>query len=93
MSAADLIAAAVLLTPAALGGVALGATWRSSATDAEAVRTVLAEGAAERAARAQQQDEGGTPPPAREPAPRPATAPAAPRLAAVIEFPAHRRAA
>ncbi|PBC78929.1 hypothetical protein BX265_3721 [Streptomyces sp. TLI_235] len=93
MSAVDLIAAAVLLTPAALGGVALGATWRASATDSEAVRTVLAESAAERAARAADAEEGGTPPPAREPAPRPAAEAAPARLAAVIEFPAHRRAA
>ncbi|MCX5213140.1 hypothetical protein OG689_28395 [Kitasatospora sp. NBC_00240] len=88
MSTVDIVAAAVLFGPAALGGAAFAWTLRGAASDSAAVRQVLAE---YDGTRPTDTEGGGTPPPEREPAPDIAPAPVA-RLATVIPFPDRRAA-
>ncbi|MEU2628298.1 hypothetical protein [Kitasatospora sp. NPDC007106] len=87
MSTADLVTAAVLFGPGLAGTAAYLTTQRGWRTDTAAVRTVLAESAAHRAA------DGGLPPQGGEPAPESLAAEPV-RLATVLPFPTtHRRAA
>ena len=86
MSTVDTIAAAVLLGPFVAGGAAVAWTMRGYASDAAAVRQVLAE---YDGTRPNEYEDGGTPPPEREPAPDAAPAPTV-RLATVLPFPATR---
>lgn len=81
----DLVTAAVLFGPGLAGAAAIAYTWRGASTDSAAVRQVLAESAAERAARATVTD-GAVPPDGGEGAPTPAAEQPA-RLATVIPFP------
>ncbi|MCG6494910.1 hypothetical protein [Kitasatospora sp. A2-31] len=83
----DAITAAVLFGPGLAGTAALALTWRGAKADSAAVRQVLAESAAARAA--QQQT---APPDGGEGAPTP-TAEQPTRLATVLPFPTTRRAA
>ncbi|GGV04284.1 hypothetical protein GCM10010495_15000 [Kitasatospora herbaricolor] len=88
----DLVAAAVLFGPFVAGSAACAWSLRGHASDSAAVRQVLADHAAERAASGE--DGGGTDPD-REPAPDTVPAPVA-RLATVLPFPtttAHARRA
>ncbi|MEV8096045.1 hypothetical protein [Kitasatospora sp. NPDC085879] len=88
MNTADLVTAAVLFDPGIAGTAAYLHTQRGWRTDSAAVRTVLAESAAHRAAA-----DNGTPPQGGEPAPE--AAPVEPvQLATVLPFPTtDRRAA
>ncbi|WP_369183660.1 hypothetical protein [Streptomyces sp. Y1] len=81
------ITAAVLFGPGALLGAATLITQRGARTDSAAVHQVLAESAAERAARATTPDTA--PPDGGEGAPAPATEQPAP-LATVLAFPEGR---
>ncbi|MGW4894415.1 hypothetical protein ACWEQL_19400 [Kitasatospora sp. NPDC004240] len=83
----DLITAAVLFGPGIAGAAAIAHTWRGAATDSAAIQQVLAESAAERAARVAV--DGAAPPDGGEGAPAPVAEQAA-RLATVIPFPAQR---
>ncbi|MER8186510.1 hypothetical protein [Kitasatospora sp. NPDC094015] len=91
MSTTDLIAAALIFGPGTAGAAAYARSMRGQRADSARVQAVLANSAAERAALAEQQEDGSTPPPAREPAPIPQAAPSV-RLAAVIDFPARQAA-
>ncbi|WP_405017256.1 hypothetical protein OHV05_09325 [Kitasatospora sp. NBC_00070] len=88
---ANLVTAAVLFGPGTALAAAVLPSIRRSRTDSAAVRRVLAESAAARAA-AEMDEEGPTPPTEREPAPEAVPVPAV-RLATVLPFPAARRAA
>ncbi|MFF1868025.1 hypothetical protein [Kitasatospora herbaricolor] len=80
----DLVTAAVLFGPFVAGSAACAWSLRGAASDSAAVRTVLADHAAERATAG---EDGGTDPD-REPAPEATRAPApAVRLATVLPFP------
>ncbi|MGY0463287.1 hypothetical protein ACW14Y_24000 [Kitasatospora sp. cg17-2] len=83
----DAITAAVLFGPGAVLGAATLISQRGDKTDSAAVRQVLAESAAHRAAR-----QAIAPPDGGEGAPAPADGQPA-RLATVLPFPAARRAA
>ncbi|MFG3050178.1 hypothetical protein ACGFZP_04360 [Kitasatospora sp. NPDC048239] len=86
----DAITAAVLFGPGAVLGAAALISQRGHRTDSAAIRTVLAESAAERANRAA---DSAAPPDGGEGAPAPATEQPA-SLATVLPFPgAARRAA
>ncbi|GAA1092096.1 hypothetical protein [Kitasatospora arboriphila] len=90
MNTADLVTAAVLFGPGIAGTAAYLTTQRGWRTDSAAVRTVLAESAAARAAA-----DNGTPPRGGEPAPDTTAAAEPVRLATVLPFPTttDRRAA
>lgn len=85
----DILTAAVLFGPGLTGAAAYAVSMRGYRTDSAAIRQVLAESAAERAAKAAADLDGGTPPQGGEPAPAPASAPSA-HLATVIDFPTQR---
>ncbi|MFD8080721.1 hypothetical protein ACFV4F_03365 [Kitasatospora sp. NPDC059722] len=79
----DLITTAALLAPGAIAGAAAVISHRRGLAESAAVRQVLAESAAERAARAAAPDTA--PPDGGEGAPAPAAEPAV-RLATVLQF-------
>lgn len=81
----DLITAAVLFGPGIALSIPILISQRGAKADSEAIQTVLAFSAAERAAALQNED-GPTPPHGGEPAPVPAPA-TVERLATVINFP------
>ncbi|MFC5664103.1 hypothetical protein ACFP3U_14055 [Kitasatospora misakiensis] len=89
----DAITAAVLFGPGAVLGAAALISQRGAKTESAAVRQVLAESAAERAARAATTDTA--PPDGGEPLPVPAVTEQPARLATIHQFPgaSARRAA
>ncbi|WP_035800532.1 hypothetical protein [Kitasatospora mediocidica] len=87
----DLVTAAVLFGPGAVGLAVYAVATRGDSAQSAAVMRMLDESAAERAVQLTDGPEG-TPPGDREPAPEAAPAPAV-RLATVIDFPTARRAA
>ncbi|GAA2810121.1 hypothetical protein GCM10010441_38460 [Kitasatospora paracochleata] len=88
---ANAIIATILFGPGILGGAAYARSLRGAKADSDAIRTVLAISAYERALAAAEQDENPGPPDGGEPTPAPEAEPTQ-QLATVIDFPTRRAA-